>query len=404
MGRFSPGGTVTLGLGALLTAVAWWLERGATVTPAGGVLPALPFVIGAIVLLLAARFRRSRLAAAGALVMAAAWIVSGHGLLGAGAGGVLVALPPGLAVLALVADHPLFSPRGLAQLLPAALLLVFSSAATLLAASRGPVPAWPEQAVWALVLATFVVSLVNYLFRRGVVDAAFLPALAAVALAVAEVHAGHTGTAALAAAQGVFLVAGAEEAYRLAFQDGLTGLPGRRAFEEAIRRLRGTYAMAMVDIDHFKDFNDRYGHDAGDQVLCMVARELGRVPAGGRPFRYGGEEFVVLFPGAGGEAALSATEAVREDIARRRFHLRGPDRPKHRPRKPRPAGGATVTISVSAGVAASGPERKHPRQVLLMADAALYRAKANGRNRVEAAHGGNKKPDRAVRGKMNGDT
>jgi diguanylate cyclase (GGDEF)-like protein len=369
------------------------------------VLPALPFVIGAMVLLLAARFRRSRLAAAGILVMAAAWVLSGDGPVPRWAAATaLVAVPPGLALVALLADHPLFSPRGLAQLLPAVLLLACCGTAVLLAAGGGTVPVWPEQAVWALVLAAFVVSLASYIFRRGVVDAAFLPALAAVALAVAEVHAGHGGTAALAAAQGVFLVAGAEEAYRLAFQDELTGLPGRRAFEEAIRRLRGTYAMAMVDIDRFKDFNDRYGHDAGDQVLCMVARELGRVPAGGRPFRYGGEEFVVLFPGAGREAAVSATEAVREAIARRRFHRRGPDRPRRRPRKPRPAAGATVSLSISAGVAASGPERRHPRQVLLAADAALYRAKGNGRNRVEAADGGNKKPDRAVRGKMNGDT
>ena len=384
MGRFSPGGTVTLAAGALLVAAAWWLERNAT--PVDGVLPVLPFLLGGIVVLLAARFRRSRLAAASALIMAAAWMVLGEGTGQAAGRWALLMVPVGLGALALLADHPATSSRGLVQLLPAALVVGCCMLFRPLPEGAAAAVPLPEQWVWGLLLAASVVALFSYLFRRGVVDASFLPALAAVALAVFETDGGGTGVAALAAAEGTLLVAGAEEAYRLAFQDELTGLPGRRAFEEAIRRLRGTYAIAMVDIDRFKDFNDRFGHDAGDQVLCMVARELGRVPAGGRPFRYGGEEFVLLFPGVDRETALGATEAVRVAISRRRFHLRGPDRPKTRPRRPRPSSStAAVTISVSAGVAAPGPDRRHPRQVFLAADAALYRAKDAGRNRVEPA-------------------
>src|SRR4029077_7824091 len=85
--------------------------------------------------------------------------------------------------------------------------------------------------------------------------------------------------------------------YCCAFVDALTGLPNRRALDEALARLSGDYALAMVDVDHFKQFNDTHGHDAGDRVLRSVAQQL-RATRGGQAFRYGGEEFCLLFTGA----------------------------------------------------------------------------------------------------------
>src|SRR5207302_2221636 len=73
------------------------------------------------------------------------------------------------------------------------------------------------------------------------------------------------------------LVAMVEASYSLAFQDELTGLPARRAFNQALQRLHGTYVVAMVDVDHFKQFNNRHGHDVGDQVLKLVASRLAQV-------------------------------------------------------------------------------------------------------------------------------
>jgi len=78
-------------------------------------------------------------------------------------------------------------------------------------------------------------------------------------------------------------------------------LPSRRALIERLPSLGRRYTVAMVDVDHFKNFNDTYGHDAGDQVLRMVASRLGEVSGGGTAFRYGGEEFTILFPGKGGK-------------------------------------------------------------------------------------------------------
>src|SRR5688500_20279314 len=84
-----------------------------------------------------------------------------------------------------------------------------------------------------------------------------------------------------------------EASYLMAYQDGLTGLPARRALTEALHQMNGKFTIAMVDVDHFKKLNDRYGHDVGDQVLRMLASRLAKVSNGGRAFRYGGEEFEI---------------------------------------------------------------------------------------------------------------
>ncbi|KAF1013173.1 MAG: Diguanylate cyclase VdcA [Stenotrophomonas maltophilia] len=86
-----------------------------------------------------------------------------------------------------------------------------------------------------------------------------------------------------------------QESFNMAFRDELTGLPGRRAFNTCLQRAGSTFSVAMVDVDHFKHFNDTHGHDAGDDVLRLVAVRLGRVGGGGRAFRHGGEDFALVF-------------------------------------------------------------------------------------------------------------
>jgi diguanylate cyclase (GGDEF)-like protein len=167
--------------------------------------------------------------------------------------------------------------------------------------------------------------------------------------------------------------------------DELTGLPGRRALSEALQALGEQYAVAMVDVDHFKKFNDKFGHKAGDQVLRMVASKLEQVSGGGRAFRYGGEEFTVLFLDKEVEDALPHLEAVRETIESSRFILRGRERRRkkfgkfRRARPPR----KRVSITVSIGVATPNSPTKTPEQVIQAADEALYRAKKAGRNKVK---------------------
>jgi diguanylate cyclase (GGDEF)-like protein len=182
----------------------------------------------------------------------------------------------------------------------------------------------------------------------------------------------------------ILIVSLIETSHRMAFSDELTGLPSRRALTDALMRLPDVYTVAMIDIDHFKKLNDEYGHAAGDQVLRLIGSTLTRTEGGGRPFRYGGEEFAVLFPGKPAEEALPYVEDLREAIEESTFTLRAHDRPKIRPEKPvRATGGRrTISITVSIGVAEPDEGAADPEDVIRAADQALYRAKRTGRNRV----------------------
>ncbi|HUF74818.1 MAG TPA: GGDEF domain-containing protein, partial [Longimicrobiales bacterium] len=113
-----------------------------------------------------------------------------------------------------------------------------------------------------------------------------------------------------------------EQSYSMAYRDELTGLPARRALMKDLADIGGTYTVAMVDVDHFKSFNDRHGHDVGDQVLKLVASKLGGASGGGKAYRYGGEEFTLLFPGRVRDDALPHVEDVRASVEAATFSLR----------------------------------------------------------------------------------
>jgi len=206
------------------------------------------------------------------------------------------------------------------------------------------------------------------------------------------------------AAGAIVLIAVLQESHRMAFRDQLTGLPSRRALEEQLAALGPVYTIAMVDVDHFKKFNDTHGHDVGDQVLRAVGARLAEVGGGGRPFRYGGEEFSVLFAERSIGEALPHLERLREAIEQYRITVRsherrkqsrdGPDRRttppvrkngEPRPRGPEPGGkldGESLSVTVSVGVAERNDRLAVAPAVIKAADEALYRAKQAGRNRV----------------------
>jgi diguanylate cyclase (GGDEF)-like protein len=182
----------------------------------------------------------------------------------------------------------------------------------------------------------------------------------------------------------ILLVSLIESSHAMAFKDELTGLPARRALKEDLLKLGHRYALAMVDIDHFKKFNDTYGHDVGDQVLRMVASKLARVSGGGKSFRYGGEEFTVIFPGRYADHARAHLEELRKTIAGSAFILRSPKRPRKKPKdiKASKAPVRSVSVTVSIGVAIRDEKHGTPQSVIKAADKALYRAKKQGRNQV----------------------
>lgn len=235
-------------------------------------------------------------------------------------------------------------------------------------------------------VAAVVIAVVCAVMRGSVIDAAF--AVAASSFAVACNGLPSPGAFVWFCAMAGLIVAFAvvQDSHRMAFYDELTSLPGRRALNERLESLDGGFTLAMVDIDHFKAFNDTWGHDVGDQVLRLVAARLQRVGGGGTVYRYGGEEFVILFAGRRGTSVVEQLESLRKNIDSYKVMLRDRGRPRHAvPGKAGPATASAnkwISVTISIGVAERADRAEMPERVIEAADKALYRAKAEGRNRV----------------------
>jgi diguanylate cyclase (GGDEF)-like protein len=172
------------------------------------------------------------------------------------------------------------------------------------------------------------------------------------------------------------------DSYYLAYRDELTHLPSRRALNQYALSLGRKYCVAMLDIDHFKKFNDNYGHDIGDQVLKLVAAKLAEVKSGGRVFRYGGEEFTAIFPRKAAEEALDELEKLRKSVADYNIVIRHPIRKTKKSRQGSQSDSLkTVNVTISIGVATRQVKNSF-EQTLKQADQALYKAKKKGRNQV----------------------
>jgi diguanylate cyclase (GGDEF)-like protein len=256
-------------------------------------------------------------------------------------------------------------------------------------------PLWqlvhPVDSRWAAVghpaMTAFGVALalasVRFALRPRALEAGLLWALVASLLAFDPGGAPLQATLYLATAGLTLSVALIEASHALAYTDELTGLPTRRALNDLLAGLGPRWAVGMVDVDHFKKFNDTYGHQVGDQLLRRVAVALAEVGGGGRPFRYGGEEFAVVFSGLMANQAAPHLETVRRQIAAAAFTVRGRGRRRRKPGKPKPKGaGRKVSVTVSIGVADSTHTGLDPAAVVRAADEALYRAKRAGRNRL----------------------
>jgi diguanylate cyclase (GGDEF)-like protein len=164
----------------------------------------------------------------------------------------------------------------------------------------------------------------------------------------------------------------------LAWMDGLTGIANRRRFDQVLacewkraQRTASPLSLIMVDVDHFKSYNDHYGHVAGDECLKKIASTLASsvIRAGDMVARYGGEEFVLLMPGASADGARLLAEQLHERTEKQRI--------------PHERSDASCWVSISAGYASVIPDQDNEACTLLQeADKMLYLAKNSGRNRV----------------------
>ena len=256
--------------------------------------------------------------------------------------------------------------------------------------------------LWTLLgfVAAIGVFIHRYQKTRRPIEPGFAWSAAAVAIWLQFSPLGKGADAYVATAALIIAASLIETSYVLAYYDELTGIRGRRAFNEALLSLDQQYAIAIIDIDHFKKFNDTYGHDVGDQVLCMVASRIAGVDGGGQAFRSGGEEFAVIFPNLSAKDAFEHLESVRRAIGVSSFRVRGAERrtevrpgeaDRRRPGKKKAEAPSLqqtpdrLSVTVSIGVAEPSTRYRQPEQVIQAADQALYRAKQSGRNRVELA-------------------
>jgi diguanylate cyclase (GGDEF)-like protein len=265
-----------------------------------------------------------------------------------------------------------------------------------------PIPLWTI----VVLIAPIALFVRRYFQTRKPIEPGFVWSSVAVFLWLQFAPIGKASDAYVATAGLILAASLIETSYVLAYHDELTGIRGRRAFNESLLSLDQQYAIAIVDIDHFKKFNDTYGHDVGDQVLCMVASRLSHVGGNGEAFRCGGEEFAIVFRNTSAKDALEHLDSLRRLIETSQFQLRGrdrraeakaekasdrraePDRRKPGRKKSLAAAPSAdpdrLSVTVSIGVAEPGTRLRQPEQVIQAADQALYRAKGNGRNRVEA--------------------
>jgi len=402
--------------------------------PASLILPAIPGVLFLLHCALALRLRHSLAFLAGlqlgycALVLLRSASVP---LLGLGAAeyarGFAVLLPATLILIYLLGQAPLLSPRsilrvGVIVMLPLLWAPALQSLPVLQRLITDPGPALPPAAVILLLGLAGVLAAPRR--SRTLFEFCLAISLVPVYVLLDQLARGQAPDAAqrLTLAWSAVFVVLLYGLYRLfwqrAFLDELTQLGNRRSLEDRLRFLRGPFALGVIDVDHFKAVNDRYGHAEGDNVLRWVAGRIRR-EFPGRAYRYGGEEFVVILPELDPPAAKELLEELRRGLAGAEFFVRanverrasrggrrrgasrrrrsdrrrtsagipggGPGRARAVP----PRGRSRIRVTVSVGLAAAARGSERAQDVLERADRALYQAKGTGRNRVVVAGPGN---------------
>jgi GGDEF domain-containing protein len=310
-----------------------------------------------------------------------------------------VFVPLNLALLCVLPERGIFNVHGLQRLGVLAAEGLFTLWVVYAPATR--VTAWAispffettlfaaspiRQLGWIVLTLCIAASVAAWFIKRAPLDMAYTGAIVAFALAMHRIGEPNAFVVYVGAAALIFTIALVQDTFHMAFRDELTGLSSRRDLNERMMGLGRRYTIAMCDVDHFKKFNDTYGHDLGDQVLKMVASKLDEVSGGGTAYRYGGEEFTVLFPGKDIAHATPHLEALRSAIEAYKIAVRAPSRPDKPEPDTRKRGAFrdanSVSVTISIGVAESNDKLTTPEDVIKAADKALYRAKNKGRNQV----------------------
>lgn len=374
------------------------------------ILTLTPYPLAIIVALLGYGFNRSRILFAALNLSGAYWLIQ-HGLqtsLNQPDAFVLfsaisVLLPFHMALIAIYKERGLFTPIGISRLL----LIGISYLSLYLTWVNGSLglylPDLPMSMLEMLLheyylseaaALTFSLCLVpvllSFALRKTYTDAALLTSFISALILLSWFNHSLISALFVSASLIALAISVVQNSYRMAFIDELTCIPARRALQDKFSTLGKKYTLAMCDIDHFKKFNDTYGHDVGDQVLKMVAAKLDQVSGGGKAYRYGGEEFTLVFTGKDEAEALPYIEQLRETVANYPMHIRNPNRPQNNDKgqqmRSNPDRGEIVSVQISIGICEKTAELADPEAVMKKADEALYTSKNNGRNCSTTVH------------------
>ena len=374
------------------------------------ILTLTPYPLAIIVALLGYGFNRSRILFAALNLSGAYWLIQ-HGLqtsLNQPDAFVLfsaisVLLPFHMALIAIYKERGLFTPIGISRLL----LISLSYLTLYLTWANGSLglylPDLPMSMLEMLLheyylseaaAMTFSLCLIpvllSFALRKTYTDAALLTSFISALILLSWFNHSLISALFVSASLIALAISVVQNSYRMAFIDELTCIPARRALQDKFSTLGKKYTLAMCDIDHFKKFNDTYGHDVGDQVLKMVAAKLDQVSGGGKAYRYGGEEFTLVFTGKDEAEALPYIEQLRETVANYPMHIRNQNRPQNNDKgqqmRSNPDQGEIVSVQISIGICEKTAELADPEAVMKKADEALYTSKKNGRNCSTTVH------------------
>ncbi|HKB25118.1 MAG TPA: diguanylate cyclase [Methylomirabilota bacterium] len=310
---------------------------------------------------------------------------------------VAVLLPVNLVVIAWLGEESLISARGASRL--GVILLQAAVIAILLQTAQAAVAAWlerplvtanlvawtalPQPALVAFAAALGLMLILLLVDKRPFTSGAGWTLVASL-LALDGASAGRPARVHLVTAGLMLLTGAAWERPRVAYPDDVTGLPGRLALNEALRRLRRRYALARTEIDDYVRFREEHGADAAQRMLRLVAEALTKVGGRGRVFCVGTNAFAVVFRGRSAAEAARHLDAVRRAVEAATLDVRVSKRPPA-DRHARPAvAERTLSVTISVGVAQSTDRGADSHQVLQAAERALDRAKLAGLNRVSA--------------------
>jgi diguanylate cyclase (GGDEF)-like protein len=390
---------------ALATLLCWQQHR----LPADllSLLPQLPFILLPVALLIPLFSNHSKELATSLLMLCAYWLIRNHlqaPLQTVPAAQIFyllcVVLPINVLALIWLPEHGLRHPQGiaiallpaiglflLAQLLVANPGLMADTSRTNIASAIGSIhlsalSAW----LYGLAFACAIFSAIwqQQMYASSAVGCALILAITMGWIDVANISAiMFTGLGLLLT---INITSGL---FHIGFYDELTQIGNRRALLAAAKTAGNQYSLAMIDADHFKKINDRFGHDLGDQALRVIASCISKVGCGAKAFRYGGEEFCLLFKEKSQAEVTDCLEQLRQAIANYDMVIRDKKaRPAQCAKGEKNRGASrrhsNLRLTVSVGVVDSSAGGSF-EQLIKLADRALYRAKAGGRNRLAFA-------------------